>query len=82
MFVFVHPLMCEHVRTSVHVNTSTCVRSGVRSRFRKIIRHRGPRIGWPLLTAGGRPKGLPLLREGRVIERGRTCPSRQNGGLC
>ena len=34
MFVFVHPLMCEHVRTSVHVNTSTCVRSGMHSRFR------------------------------------------------
>lgn len=34
MFVFVHPLMCEHVHTSVHTNTSTCVRSGVRSRFR------------------------------------------------
>ena len=38
-----------------------------RASGRKIIRHRGPRSGWPLLTAGGRPKGLPLSPRRRNI---------------
>ena len=33
----------------------------------KIIRLRGLRINWPLLTAGGRPKGLPLSPRRRNI---------------
>ena len=50
--------------TCVHPSTWTRARAFdrecIHASGRKIIRHRGPRIDWPLLTAGGRPQGLPL----------------------